>query len=168
MKKAFAVVFLTVSICILGIGLAVTTSYAKNTEETLVGNVYDLGEKDAYNLSLINEPSEKASRFRIEGDISNVSTNDGFISYAVESGNLSITVDDKYREELIEERDATRWHIISDKTKTVDGTKLSQNIGTGAIIIQTSKDGKTWINADTITDFYNSMPRFTVLILVGK
>ena len=39
MKKVFAVVFLTVSICILGIGLAVTTSYAKNTEETLEGNV---------------------------------------------------------------------------------------------------------------------------------
>lgn len=168
MKKVFAVVFLTVSICILGIGLVVTTSYAKNTEETLEGNVYDLGEKDAYDLSLINESSGKASRFRIEGDISNVSTNDGFISYAVESGNLSITVDDKYGEELIEEQEAAGWHIVSDKTKTVDGTTLSQSIGTGAIIIQTSKDGKAWINTDTITDFYNSMDTINARSINGE
>lgn len=168
MKKAFAVVFLTVSICILGLGLAVTTSYAKNTEETLEGNVYDLGEKDAYDLSLINESSGKASRFRIEGDISNVSINDGFIRYAVESGNLSITVDDKYGEELIKEQDAAGWHIVSDKTKTVDGTKVSQKIGTGAIIIQTSKDGKTWINADTITDFYNNMGTINARSINGE
>lgn len=168
MKKTFAVVFLTVSICILGIGLDVTTSYAKNTEETIEGDVYDLGEKDAYDLSLINESSGKASRFRIEGDISNVSTNNGFISYAVESGNLSITVDDKYGEELIEEQDEAGWYIVSDKTKTVDGTKLSQSIGTGAIIIQTSKDGKAWINTDTITDFYNSMDTINARLINGE
>lgn len=168
MKKTFAVVFLTVSICILGIGLDVTTSYAKNTEEIIEGNVYDLGEKDAYDLSLISESSGKASRFRIEGDISNVSTNDGFISYAVESGNLSITVDDKYGEGLIEEQDEAGWYIVSDKTKTVNGTKLSQSIGTGAIIIQTSKDGKIWINTDTIIDFYNSMDTINARLIYGE
>ena len=121
------------------------------------GKSYDLGEKDAYDLSKVQAVSDAANRFLVKGDISSVGTQNGFVSYAVSSGNLKLLINDHFGTTLFVPNASTDWHIVTDKTKVVDSTKLSQNIGSGAVIVQTSKDGKTWINADTETDIYNKM-----------
>lgn len=154
MKKIFASL-LSIIICVGIVSVGAVPAYAKDAKEQLSGQSYDLGEKDAYEISKGVEVSDAATRFSVQGDISAVSTKDGFTSYAVDSGNLKISVDTAFGSKLFTPDKSQDWHIITDKTKVVDATKLSQNIGSGAIVVQTSKDGKAWITADTETDIYN-------------
>ena len=121
------------------------------------GTTYDLDEKDHYDISKVKKTSEPAKRLFVRGNISSVSEKNGFVSYAVKSGNLDIIVDTKFGSKLFNPKVDTIWHIVTDKSNIVDSTKLTQDILSGAIIVQTSKDGKVWINSDTETDIYNKM-----------
>ena len=132
-------------------------TYAAEEKEMLTGKTYELGEKDEYEINQAEEVVDKASRFYLNGNISEVSAKDSFVSYAVDSGNLKIMIDKEFGTALFTSKKEQDWHIITDKTKIVDGTKLTENISSGAVIVQTSKDGKTWINVDTETDIYNKM-----------
>lgn len=127
-------------------------TYAAEEKKILTGKVYDLGEKDKYEINKAESVSDKASRFYLSGDISEVSTENGFVSYAVDSGNLKIMADTNFGTALFQPKKEQDWHIITDKTKVVDSMNLVENIGSGAIIVQTSKDGNTWINVATETD----------------
>lgn len=131
--------------------------YATNEKEVLTGKAYDLDIKDEYEISKAVEVEDSVSRFYVTGDISGVSTKNGFVSYAVDSGNLKIMMDKNFGVKLFTPDKEQDWHIVTDKSKKVDSTKLSDNIVSGAIIVQTSKDGKSWINVDTETDIYNKM-----------
>lgn len=129
-------------------------TYAAEEKKILTGKVYDLGEKDKYEINKAESVSDKASRFYLSGDISEVSTENGFVSYAVDSGNLKIMADTNFGTALFQPKKEQDWHIITDKTKVVDSMNLVENIGSGAIIVQTSKDGNTWINVAAETDIY--------------
>lgn len=129
--------------------------FADQKEITISGKTLDLGEKDKYELSIANEVPETAERFILSGDIDSLTTKNGFDSYAVKNDNLKILINTDYGKDLYAQTDSTKWHIIEDKAKTVDGTELSEKIKTGAIIVQTSKDGRTWINSATETDIFN-------------
>lgn len=132
-----------------------TTAFAEQAQKEVAGKIYDLGEDDKYELSKAQEVEGAATRFYVKGDISSAPENNGFVSFAVNSGNMAIMIDDQFGMDLYEQEDSHNWHIISDKAKVVDGISLSESIGSGAIIIQTSRDGITWITTDTETDIYN-------------
>lgn len=131
--------------------------YAVDEKKILVGKIYDLGVKDEYVISKAVDVEDNASRFYVTGDISGVSIKNGFVSYAVDSGNLKIMLDPNFGVKLFTTDKEQDWHIVTDKSKKVDSTKLSDNIISGAVIVQTSKDGKSWINVDTETDIHNRM-----------
>lgn len=143
-------------------------TYAAMEKEVLTGNVYELGEKDEYDINKAEEVADKANRFYLSGNISGVSAKNGFVSYAVDSGNLKIVVDKEFGTALFTPKKEQDWHIITDKTKIVDRTKLTENIGSGAVIVQISKDGKTWINVDTETDIYNKKDTFNKRTINGE
>lgn len=157
MRRCIAVMLAIMIIFASGIGVNFISVHATEKKEDVVGKTYDLAEKDGYEIAKAQEVTDKANRFYVSGDITNVSTKNGFVSYAVNSGNLKIMVDEQFGKKLFTPDKEQDWHIITDKSKTVDSTKFSQNIGSGAVIIQTSKDGKSWINVDTETDIYNKM-----------
>ena len=157
MKRSISITFITIAILTVCIVMNPLRVFADEKEEVVSGRTYDLGEKDAYELNIAQEVTDPATRFIVKGDITNVSTNNGFVSYAVREGNLKILLNTQFGNTLFNQPDNKQWHIITDKTKVVDSTKLSQNIGSGAIVVQTSKDGKTWINASTETDIHNKM-----------
>lgn len=121
------------------------------------GITYDLGEKDHYDISKAKKTSEYAKRFYVRGNISSVSEKNGFVSYAVKTGNLDIIVDTKFESKLLDPKVSSKWHIVQDKSNIVDSTKLAKDILSGAIIVQTSKDGKVWINSYAETDIYNNI-----------
>ena len=146
----------------------VLDAYAVEKIETLAGNTYDLGEEDKYEIDKAEGVSDKANRFYLRGDISEISTKNGFVSYAVDSGNLKIMVDRTFGAALFTPEKEQDWHIIPDKTKIVDGTKLAENIGSGAIIVQTSRDGKAWITVDTVTDIYEKMDTMNERVFNGE
>ena len=54
--------------------------------------------------------------------------------------------------------DEDSWHLIEDKSKKVDTLTLDGNIMKGTIILQTSKDQKTWIDVDSITNAFSDTP----------
>ena len=137
-------------------------------EEKLTGKTYELGKKDEYEINKAEEVSDKASRFYLSGNISDVSTKNGFVSYAVDSGNLKVMVDKEFGTALFTPKKEQDWHIITDKTKIVDGTKLTEDIGSGAVIVQTSKDGKIWVNVDTEADIYNKMDTLNKRTINGE
>lgn len=157
MKKKIAILTGIIIIVMGGFAASSFSVYAAEKKEILKGEVYDLGVKDEYEISKAVSVSNDASRFYVTGDIQDVSTKNGFASYAVNSGNLKIMLDKKYGASLYTPEKEQNWHIITDKTKVVDSTKLSENIGSGSIIVQTSKDGKAWINVDTEMDIYKKM-----------
>ena len=157
MKKEVAVIF---GIILFVMGVYISNPLIVNASgenERIIGKTYDLGKKDAYDIDMAKDVSEEASRFYIEGDISDISTKNGFVSYAVNTGNIKIMLDKEYGKKLFTPDKEEDWHIITDKSKVVDSTELSQTIGSGAIIVQTSKDGKSWINVDTEIDIYEKM-----------
>lgn len=159
------------SIIMIMIGAFTTNSldtYAADGKEILTGKTYELGEKDEYEINKAEEIPDNASRFYLKGNISEVSTKNGFVSYAVDSGNLKIMVDKEFGTALFTPKKEQDWHVITDKTKIVDSTKLTENIGSGAVVIQTSKDGKTWINVDTETDIYNKMDTLNERTINGE
>lgn len=143
-------------------------TYAAEGKEILTGKTYELGEKDEYEINKAEEIPDNASRFYLKGNISEVSTKNGFVSYAVDSGNLKIMVDKEFGTALFTPKKEQDWHVITDKSKIVDSTKLTENIGSGAVVIQTSKDGKTWINVDTETDIYNKMDTLNESTINGE
>lgn len=157
MKRTLSVLLIfAIAFSVAG-GLLAIPAFAENKSVTLTGTAYDLGEDDKYEIAKAQATTDSASRFYVKGDIGAVSTKNGFTSYGVNSGNLDIMVDKDFGAELFEQPESTEWHIITDKGKKVDSTSLTQSIGSGAIIVQTSRDGKTWINCDTVTDFYSNM-----------
>ena len=129
--------------------------YAAEIQKKIIGSTYELGEKDKYELSKAEPIDEVASMVKVSGDIAASSEEGGGISLAVNSGNLSMLVDLQPRMELFEYADVHEWHIVPEKGKVVDGIQLSQRIGSGAIVVQTSKDGQTWITTDKETDIFN-------------
>ena len=143
-------------------------TYAAEEKEILTGKTYELGKKDEYEINKAEEVSDKASRFYLSGNISDVSTKNGFVSYAVDSGNLKVMVDKEFGTALFTPKKEQDWHIITDKTKIVDGTKLTEDIGSGAVIVQTSKDGKIWVNVDTEADIYNKMDTLNKRTINGE
>lgn len=167
MKKGIWLAFI---MAILGVDILLSTGdiYAAEKKETIPGKTYDLGEKDAYDLSKISTESGSASRMYIEGDISEVTDKNGFVSYAVNSGNLKVKLDEKYGLELFNPTAAQNWHIATDKNKKVDNVTLSGSIGSGAIVVQTSKDGKIWITSETETDLYNKLDKINQRTINGE
>lgn len=155
MKRVMAAilsVLMAFSACVL---LSTSSVFAEESKTTISGKAYELGEDGNYELSKAEEVNTAASRFYLTGDVSAQADKNGFASYAVNDENLAIMIDNHFGMNLFEQTDTTKWHITNDKAKAVDSTKLTESIGSGAIVIQTSKDGKSWITVDTETDIYN-------------
>lgn len=79
------------------------------------------------------------------GDVPAYTVNDGVItlSYTFNQSNLNSSEDE--------------WCITDDKTKKVDSLQLDSNILSGALVLQTSLDGATWVteNIDGNMDIFS-------------
>ena len=131
-------------------------AYAEDSSIDVPGKVYTFGEKDHYEISATKYSASTPSAntlgtFSIAGKIDSDDATDGTPSFSVKEGNVSFTY--KYSDAL---RDApeTKWHLIDDNSKAVWDFKLASNIKKGAIVVQSSKDGKTWINDVELTNVF--------------
>ena len=157
MRKVIIILFST---AILFAGMSKANAIrvqSKEKKEIVIGDTFELNDNDNYEISKAQGIDKSCNRFIVKGDISETSTKNGFISYAVTSDNLELLVDKSYDKDLLKPNKKKDWHIINDKSDTVDGIELPEDIGTGAIVVQTSKDGKTWITADYETDINNKL-----------
>lgn len=141
---------------IMLLGLFVNNAYAEKGKTDVLGKVYTFGKDSKYEFSESKKykDSNEASTygiFSLSGDVGNISTQNDVPSYEVKSGNLELFY--TYGDSLLKANEKS-WHLVDDKGKSVDGKKLDEKIMKGAIILQTSKDRKNWVDVKCITNAF--------------
>lgn len=139
--------------CIMG-GLQsfAMVAYAKEASIAIEGNLYEFASNAHYEFSSATVSSGKAfGTFTISGDLKTIGNKSGMAAYSVSSESVNFHY--SYNQSKLNVPD-TEWHLIDDKTKKVDAVSLDENILSGAIIVQSSKDGVNWITDVTMMDVF--------------
>ena len=161
MKKRVFCSFLSILVLLCSLAIVPLSVSAEEEEILLPGKVYEfIGESpyvfhDAESVSASDEGAKTYGTFSLSGNIANTSRKEGFSAYGVENGTIKIHY--KYDNELLEAPEDA-WHLVDDSEKTIGDAAIDEKIMKGAIIIQTSKDGKLWLNDTVYTNRFNDVP----------
>lgn len=136
------------------------TAFAESRKIEAAGKIYEFEKDSHYEFHDGGEPKETGNSntygtFCISGNISSVSEKNDVPSYEVSDGNLEFYYN---HGDTMLNADIDEWHLVNDKSKKVADMKLSSDIMKGAIIIQTSKDRKNWVNVETICNAFSDTP----------
>ena len=130
-----------VMIAILMVGAFRMSVYAQEKSCSPSGMYYSFSEKDSYqidNNSTGTEMINSIGTFSVSGDIEDKGNN----IFYVQSGNMNIS----YKANLNNlEKDAKKWHLTEDKSKTVNVIrKLHDDIKNGSVIKIPTVNGFIW------------------------
>lgn len=114
---------------------------------------YKITENKEYTST--NEDVNTYGKFAISGSIVDVTEKDGISIFEVSERNISLSY--TYGDSLLKAKE-TKWHLSSDDNEKIDSIKLDDEIGKGTIILQTSKDGKNWIDEVIKTNIFEDKP----------
>ncbi len=133
---------------------------AEDGEIEVVGKIYEFDKDSHYEFHEDGIPKETGNgktygTFYISGDIADTSEKLDVPSYEVDNGNLAFYY--KYGDTVLNAGE-DMWHLINDKSKKVADMNLDSNIMKGAIILQTSKDRKNWVDVKTICNAFSDTP----------
>lgn len=131
------------------------TVSAKEQTVDLTQKTYEFGEKSEYEISSSESTSSPEvtthlGKFSLIGDIAKTYTKDGFTAYEIADDTL-FSMHFDYDESLKKAAD-TEWHLTDDSKKTVNKVELDDKVENGAILMQTSFDGKKWVTGTTKTN----------------
>ena len=154
--KVINVILMTV-IVILSSIITLSASlnvYAKEIEENVSGDYYEFDKNSKYEIadstaSGIVSADGMYGLFSLKGDVKAIADVNGVPAYEVQDANVQITY--KLTPGYVNASDDA-WHLIDDKSKSVDGMKLDSEILSGAVILQTSLTGDSWITDVLYTD----------------
>lgn len=155
---SLAIGFLALLVLLPCTVLAAVSGQQEKTD--VAGKFYEFDKGSHYEVQANSKPmatniSNTYGSFRIEGNIAAVENKAGVPAYKISEGNLSFFYN--YSDTTLN-ADEDSWHLVDDKTNKVTDMKLDSDIMKGAIIIQTSKDQKTWITADYICNAFSDTP----------
>lgn len=134
---------------------------AKEGRNDIVGEVYTFDDSDDYTYSkskkhkLTNDGGKTYGTFFMEGNISNITKDKGINVFEVSSGNVKFSY--TYSDQLLKAKES-KWHLSEDDGKWIDNIDLDRKIKKGAIVLQTSKDGKNWVNEIVKTNVFEDKP----------
>lgn len=156
-RRIWSIILATV--CILGC-LGQQNVYAEAKSESVPGSLYEFSEKDHYDYSVAEPTSDitqnnTLGNFSLHGEVSADGDYNGVPSYVVSAGNAELTY--SYSDSLLTAPE-DEWHLVKDNSKKVAGLKLDSDIDYGTLILQTSKDGKSWVNDVTLTNVFKETP----------
>lgn len=146
----------------LGVGASITTVWAETLNIIgVTGKGYTFDEESYYEFAEAAEAVETSKMdtygsFSIKGNVINETEKLGVPCFKVGEGTVSLFYNyggDKLKAEKEE------WHLVDDKEDKVDKISLVNDILKGAIIVQTSKDRKTWITVEERTNVFSDNPR---------
>lgn len=143
------------------------TVYGKEAQNELPCEQYVFEGDSHYELtdeSFADMGTDTFGILSINGEVNSINPVNGIPSYEVISGNVSL---EYLCGEVDDDIPSDEWHLTEDKSKTVNGVKLDENIRSGALILQTSLTGEDWIteavytnilneSAETLLDFYTT------------
>ena len=144
---------------------------AQEKTEDVAGSVYEWEEKGNYEISSSKKPSstnnglKSNGKFCITGNINSISEKNGFPAYSVTKSTLafSYTFKDTFLKAAEDEE-----HLVDDNNSQVNGIALDSDIKKGALIVQTSKDGKKWFTisgaayTNIFEDFSDGLKKFYI------
>ncbi len=154
--KIISTILMTVIVIISSIMTLSTplTVCAKEIEENVSGDYYEFDKNSKYEISDPPANSKTSTDlmyglFSIKGEMKAIADVNGFSAYEVQDANVQIAY--QLNSGYVNASDDA-WHLIDDKSKTVDGMKLDSDILSGAVILQTSLTGDSWITDVVYTD----------------
>lgn len=140
-------VMLLISICPL-------SAAAKDVQLEISGAVYTFDKDAHYEISDNTQSTDNPfGTLSLTGNLRESGTMGTYKKYIVNNGLFSISYAFDQNKLTVP---STTWHIIGDKTKTVDEHALDKNILSGAIIVQSSRDGKLWQTDVALTDVFTA------------
>lgn len=163
--KRVTVLFVAVLTILCSLQLTV---FAESGKTEVTGKIYEF-EKDSHYEFHDGGESKKTGNgntygtFCISGNITSVSEKSDVPSYEVSDGNLKFYYN---HGDTMLNADVDEWHLVNDKSKKVADMKLSSDIMKGAIIVQTSKDRKNWVDVETICNAFSDSPIRTSSIYI--
>ena len=131
-------------------------AYTADQATSIAGKLYRFDEKDHYEFESgktgsITTVNNTYGTFYISGATASDGDDNKTASYSVNEGNVSFFY--KYSD-ILRDAPENKWHLIEDSGKTVGDIKLNSSIKKGAIIVQSSKDGKRWITDIELTNAF--------------
>lgn len=130
---------------------------ASDSTRKIRAMVYELDENVEYHIENGAGISKNVNRFSVSGPISTTSKNGNIVSYGVDvdlDEKLTVTVTDSLLSAVGKPNDG--WESKDDGAKIVESSEIGEKIKSGAIIVQTSRDGRIWITDKTYADVFNS------------
>ena len=125
---------------------------AREKTESIIGKLYEFEKDSKYEISTVESSKATTSdfgSFKITGNLNSISDVNGVRAYEVLDGNVTIdySLGNKYSGE-----NTNSWYLIDDKSKKIDTEIIEENIMKGAIILQTSLDGASWVTDKILTN----------------
>ena len=155
--KGLATLFVAVMLLLCSMPM---TAFAESGKTEITGKIYEFDKDSHYEFHEGGESKETGNSntygtFYISGGVTAVSEESGVPSYEVSDGNLEFYYN---HGETMLNASEDEWHLVNDKSKKVADMKLSSDIMKGAIIVQTSKDRKNWVDVETICNAFSDTP----------
>ena len=145
--RKFAVFLITVFSVLTMFNLQVMT-FAKDDEISVAGREYELDEKSRYDYTALESFRENTcGSLLISGSVIADGQKNKMPSYKVSAGNAALTYTFSGQFSVANNN---AWNLSEDKGKNVAGVTLTDKIGIGALVIQTSTGGNEWNVATTI------------------
>lgn len=134
---------------------SIQTAYEK--EIPIQGTAYLFDAKTEYTFSEVesNDSLSMMGLFSIDGEFDKRWDDNGIPSFSVASSQVTFSY--RYIDTLLNASEES-WHLISDSSKTIDDISLESKIEKGAIILQTSKNGKVWYTEKVATNVFEDTP----------
>ena len=143
--SALVAAVILISLSSIGIG-------AKGITLNVAGTVHTFEEDAHYEMNTSSKSNESTlGTILLSGDINTSGTMGAYAKYIVNRENFSINY--SFDTSVLDVA-ATEWHIAEDKSKQVNDVKLEENIRFGALIVQSSRDGKLWQTDVTLTNVF--------------
>lgn len=148
-----------VLITLLIVNLFSSVAFTQNKTFAPSGSYYEFGGKDGFDITGNDESTEISESNALGTLFVSGNINDqGSDVYHVQSENVSVF----YSIDVNSLESATdQWHLIEEKTKTIDDFDLNENILKGAIVVQSSLDGKNWLVEEVYTDVFSGKVNLT-------
>ena len=170
--KIINVILMTVTVIFSSVITLSTplTVCAKEITENVSGDYYEFEKNSKYELSDSTANSMTSTDamyglFSIKGDMKAIADVNGVPAYEIQDANVQIAY--KQNSGYVNASDDA-WHLIDDKSKTVDGMKLDSDILSGAVILQTSLTGDSWITDVVYTDVRGEESEYTTNFYTSK
>lgn len=127
---------------------------AKDTSLEIVGSVYEFDDDAHYEIaeSAKTEGASFGTLF-VTGNMKESGDMATYKKYTVNTGLFSVFY--AFDQDKLNVA-STDWHIEDDKSKLVDSHSLDENILSGAIIVQSSRDGQLWQTDAALTDVFSA------------